>query len=73
MKPTPIPFMPKSCGNKDDRKMYWVSHEELIYVIRSSTEGIPFADAFYVEIIHRITKVEKGVKISIYSNVIFVK
>lgn len=53
--------------------MYWVSHEELQYVIRSQTDGIPYADYFYVNLLHKITKVETGVKIEISFQVNFVK
>ncbi len=34
---------------------------------------MPFADSFYVELAHKVSKVDNGVKISIYSKIVFVK
>lgn len=31
LKDSPIPFMPEFCFNSDIRKMFWVSHDQLIY------------------------------------------
>lgn len=73
MKPSSIPFMPKQSRNVDERRMYWVSHEELVYLIKSLTFEVPMSDNFEVHIIHRITKTANAVKIQILSKIVFVK
>ena len=65
MKPSSIPFMPEFVLATDKRKMYWISHEELLYTIESWTEGAPYTDHFSTVISHHITKVEGGVKVEI--------
>ncbi len=65
--------MPKQSKNEDNRYIYWISHEEFLYQIKSTVFQVPFADTFYVELIHKVSKVDKGVKIQIYSQIVFVK
>ena len=63
--------MPKHSRNVDERRMYWVSHEELVYCIKSLTFEVPMCDNFEVHIIHRITKTPNAVKIQILSKILF--
>lgn len=57
--------MPKFCLNTDHRKMYWISHEEFLYMIDSITEGVPYADCFTVALAHSVKVEGKGIKVSI--------
>ena len=69
----PIPFMPKTCINNETVKIYWISHEQFDYLIRSQSKGAPFADTFFLNIFHRVVKRDKGVEIKIYYKITFVK
>jgi hypothetical protein len=73
LKPSSIPFMPKQSRNVDERRMYWVSHEELVYLIKSLTFEVPMSDNFEVHIVHRIAKTPNAVKVQILSKIVFVK
>lgn len=73
MKPTSIPFMPKQSRNEDQRRIYWLSHHELLYHIKSLTFDVPMADNFEVHLLHRITALPHATRIDIYSEVRFVK
>jgi hypothetical protein len=65
--------MPKQSRNVDERRMYWVSHEELVYLIKSLTFEVPLSDNFEVHIVHRIAKTPSAVKVQILSKIVFVK
>lgn len=45
--------------------MYWISHEEFLYMIDSITEGVPYADCFTVALAHSVKVEGKGIKVSI--------
>jgi hypothetical protein len=52
----PIPFMPKMCSNSETIRMYWISHEQFDYSIRCTSKGPPYADTFFISILHRVAK-----------------
>jgi hypothetical protein len=53
--------------------MYWLSHQELLYHIKSLTYDVPMADNFEVHLLHRITALPSATRVEIYSQVKFVK
>jgi hypothetical protein len=70
----PIPFMPKYAHNREECKLYWVSNEELYYLIHNNATGAPGTDAFFIEVLNKLTKHdEKHTKISFWWRIVFEK
>jgi len=53
--------------------MYWISDSELDYLIKSESKGAPYADSFFLNILHKIVKKDKDVEIKVYYKITFVK
>jgi hypothetical protein len=42
-----IPFMPKFVHIKHFERLYWVSHEEFHFYLKSHSSGAPYASSFF--------------------------
>ena len=61
MKPSSIPFMPKTCTSEFEERLYWISNEEFILINESITKGVPYCDCFRVLVAYILRKEGDGV------------
>ena len=73
MKKSSIPFMPKTCGIKENHKIYWISNKEFQVINEVRSEKVPYSDSFFITALYHLKQKEQKVEIITRFQITFVK
>ena len=68
-----IPFMPKTCGIKENHKIYWISNKEFQVINEVRSEKVPYSDSFFITALYHLKQKEQKVEIITRFQITFVK